>query len=106
MRAFTPLMMLCTTAIVTTSCIAPEVNGRYPLNQADVEQIKRLVRWRFDIDKPITSIGGDRPNHAIVMAGEAHHAGESFLEVPLEKRDGQWHLSPKSQWQRITLTSD
>src|SRR5260221_4375308 len=106
MRLFAGLMPLGITAILAASCIAPEVSGRYPLSQADLEQIKRLLRWRFDVDKPITSIGGDRPHHAIAMAGDARHAGESFLEVPLEKHDGQWTLGPKSQWKRITLTSD
>jgi hypothetical protein len=108
MNASLAAALLFCMCFVLASCVAPGIGGKYPLSEAEVRQIRQLIRWRLDIDRPIDSISSDRPGYAMMMAGfsQAHHAGESFLMVPLEKHHGQWKLAPKSQWQRITLTAD
>jgi hypothetical protein len=90
---------------VASSCISPVVSGDYTLAADDIHEIQLLLWKRLDIPKPIGAIQVNTPTRAVVITGPTGHVGDTTFWIPVEKREGRWIVSPKSQWDRVTITA-
>jgi hypothetical protein len=85
------LFVLVATLGLTGSCAnRPQIEGAFPLNEADAQEIQQLVKLHADIPKPVREIRTYRPDRAEVSTGLISQQVGSGSLVTVIKRRGKW----------------